>query len=149
MAVPEPRRISRAGTSSAAAIARLIRELALEQGERSPVTARYVRRYLGATGCRVLLARESNRVVGMISYSLRPGLYHAARSCVIEDLIVTKGARNGGIGGSLLREVIRIARREKCAEISVTTGKRNWAAARLYKRLGLRDESLYLEKHFP
>jgi len=142
-------RILAAEASDAAAVARLIRQLAGEIASTSPVTASYVRSYLGTEGCRILLARQGRRVAGLISCSFRPGLFHAAPSCVVEDLIVARGSRGEGIGGRLLAEVIRIARQEKCAEISVTTEKTNMGAIRLYRRYGLVDEALFLEKHFP
>ena len=139
--------VAKADSSSASAIARLMKQLVFETSGGSPVATGYVRKYLRTSGCHVLLARQSGEVLGMISFSLRPGLYHAARSCVIEDLIVDRGWRNKGIGSRLLAEVIRTARRRKCAEISVTTETTNKAAARFYRRHGLVDESIFLEKH--
>ena len=138
----------RAEPTAASAIAALVRELARETGGRSPITAEYVRAYLSTPGCGILLARQGELVVGMISYSIRAGLYHAAPSCVIEDLIVDKGARNQGIGGLLLADVVGMAERLGCAEVSVSTETDNAAAARFYRRHGLSDESIYLEKHF-
>ena len=140
--------LGRAEPSAAPAIASLVRELAREAGGQSPITEEYVRAYLASPGCGILLARRGELVVGMISYSIRAGLYHAAPSCVIEDLIVVKDARNQGIGGLLLSDVVAMAERLGCAEVSVSTETDNVGAVRFYRRHGLSDESVYLEKHF-
>jgi len=44
--------------------------------------------------------------------------------------------------------VLKRAREAKCAEVSVTAAKDNTRAQALYRRLGLTDESLFLEMHF-
>ena len=125
--------IVESGAADAPVIAELVRQLADEEGEASPVTAGYARTYLASPGCHVLLATLRQRTVGLASYSLRPGLFHAAPSCVIEALVA---------------EVLKRAREAKCAEVSVTAAKDNTRAQALYRRLGLTDESLFLEMHF-
>ncbi|MEW5813803.1 MAG: GNAT family N-acetyltransferase [Spirochaetota bacterium] len=141
-------RIIKAKLHDAIHIASLIKQLVLETSGRPSINKNYVGKYLKVSGCNILLAKQSGNILGMISYSVRPGLYHAAKSCIIEDFIIVKESRNKGIGGKLLTEVIRKAKQEKCAEISVTTEKTNKAAVRLYKRYGFTDESVYLERHF-
>ena len=140
--------LARAEPSAAPAIAALVRELARETRERSPISEDYVRAYLSSPACGIVLARQGEGVVGMISYSIRAGLFHAAPSCVIEDLIVVKEARNQGIGGLLLSDVLGMAEKLGCAEVSVSTETDNAGAVRFYRRHGLSDQSIYLEKHF-
>ncbi len=130
-------------------IAGLVVMLAAELGEPTPVTAAYVAEYLHRPGCRALLAVRSAELLGLLSYSFRPSLYHAADSCTVDELIVKPAERNGGIGTLLLEEVIRLAREWGCAEISLGVMKSNQDALRFYLRHGFEDQALLLERHLP
>jgi ribosomal protein S18 acetylase RimI-like enzyme len=129
------------------AIVRLIRELAATGGEDSPLTETYAARYLAEPACTVLLAESEQQVIGLLSYSLRPNLYHAAATCLIEELVVQETERGHGVGNLLLEELLRRLPALGCAEVSVTTMPDNTAAIRFYRKHGLVDEALYLERH--
>lgn len=130
------------------AIANLIAELAASTGETTPITAGYVRQYLEFPGSSILVAIVDKQVVGLISYSLRPNLFHAGNSCTIEELIVAQPFRSQGIGGALLEELLRQLSGQDCFEVSVTTMPDNHGAITFYRSHGLTDEAIYLEKHF-
>jgi len=130
------------------AIASLISELAASSGETTPIMAGYVRHYLEFPGCNVLVAILDQQVVGLLSYSLRPNLFHAGNSCTIEELIVAQPFRKRGIGGALLEELLRQLSEQDCVEVSVTTMPDNHGAIAFYRSHGLTDEAIYLEKHF-
>jgi ribosomal protein S18 acetylase RimI-like enzyme len=130
---------------------------------RAPVTTRTVAAYLKNRSGRIYVAEEmpgrspsrrqpdangAGGILGMASVSLRPSLFHAGTSCVIEELVVGGGHRGRGIGGRLVSRAVQEAKRAGCAEISVSTEKTNGRAIALYKSRGLKDEFLYLEKHF-
>ena len=72
-----------------ATVVQLVAELAQTIAETSPLTERYVGEYLAFPGCGILLAEEDNHAVGLLSYSMRPNLYHAAQSTLIEELVVS------------------------------------------------------------
>ncbi len=139
--------IREAGQGDEASIADLVRELARSAGESSPVSPATVREFLEFPGCGILLAEESGQALGLLSYSLRPNLYHAARCCMIEELVIREGARGRGLGDSLLRELFRRVTAPGCAEISVSTMTDNLGAQRFYRAHGLVDEAVLLEKH--
>lgn len=126
----------------------LIGELANTLGEPSPITPEYARAYLSYPGSGVLLAEDDDQVVGLLSYSVRPNLYHAAGSCLIEELVVSDSARGRGVGGALIPELLRRLASAGCAEVSVTTMPDNEGAKRFYRSHGLVDEAVFLEKHF-
>ena len=130
------------------AIADLISELAASSEETTPITPEFVRHFLEFPGSGVLVAEEDQQVVGMLSYSLRPNLFHAGNSCTIEELIVTQAYRSRGIGGSLLERLLHQLLRQVCTEVSVSTMPDNHEAIAFYKSHGLIDEAIYLEKHF-
>jgi GNAT superfamily N-acetyltransferase len=128
-------------------IAGLIQDLAVASGETSHVTETMVRRYLEFPGNVILLAEQPDGAVGLISYAVRPDLYHGADCCEIEELVVVESERNAGIGSALVTEVLKIAARLGCAEVSVSTLPDNTGAIRFYKSHGLVDEAVLLEIH--
>ncbi len=138
-----------AAPADAAEIVAIIREMAEEDREATPVDAEYVRQYLAAAGSGILLAEADGAPAGLLSYSFRPGLFHAAPSCLIELLIVRRDRRGCGIGGALLEALLSRAREARCAEASVSTMPGNPGAIRFYRSHGLTEEAVFLERHFP
>ena len=134
--------------ADAAEVVRLVKELAANEDETSALTAQTVQSYLNFPGCRILLACEGSDVLGLLSCSMRPNLYHAADGCLIEELIVDARARSRGIGGMLVSAVMELAEKAGCAEISVSTMPDNSGAIRFYKGHGFEDEAVFLERHF-
>jgi len=129
-------------------ILRLIAVMARDFGEKLALDVAYVGTYLSHPGCHVLLAEDDGRVSGLLSYSLRPSLFHGADSGSIDELVVALEARGRGVATLLLQTAIARMTAAGCAEVSVSTTTDNEPAMRLYRRLGLAEESLLLERHF-
>lgn len=140
--------IRKSANSDVPEIVRLIRELAESMNEESPATEKYVNEYLHNPACKILVAESGKKVIGLISYSIKPCLFHASDSCLIEELVVDKEYRKQGIAGKLIEQLIDEVKFKQCAEVSVTTEFTNKAAISFYKKHGLKDEFLFLEKHF-
>ncbi len=130
-------------------IVRIIRESAAEDKEHTPVTEAYVAEYLASPGSGILVAEAQGRAAGLLSFSTRPGLFHAAPSCLIELLLVRAEWRGRGAGSALLQALLARTAELGCAEVSVSTMPDNAGAIRFYRRHGLTEEALFLEKHFP
>lgn len=139
--------IRNGGPGDESAVVRLVKELGEDSGDRSSVHEGFVKEYVGYPGCGILLAEDDGVVVGLLAYSLRPSLYHAATSCLIEIVIVTEAARSQGAGRALMVEILRRAEIQKWAEVSVSVMPDNQRALWFYKLLGLTDEAVLLEKH--
>ncbi len=77
-------------------IVALVRELASGIGEETPITEDYAAAYLRFPGSGALIAEEDGLPVGLLSYSVRPGLFHGANSALIEELVVAAGHRGRG-----------------------------------------------------
>jgi len=139
-------RDARAG--DAEVIAELIRLLAAEWDETSEVTTDYVRAYLDRENVGALLAELDGGVVGLLTYSLYPGLFHAGPWGLLDELIVRPEARRRGVADALVSEAVRRFEAAGCKEVSVSTQLDNEPAKALYRKHGLTEESLFLEKHF-
>jgi ribosomal protein S18 acetylase RimI-like enzyme len=131
----------------AGAIAQLVAQLANSLQESSAVSEEYVLRYLDSGEAGVLVAEAGGEVVGILSYTLRPNLYHAATSCMIEEFVVSTGRRRAGIGSRLLDTIVALARDKGCVEVSISAMTSNTGALDLYKRQGFTDEAILLEQH--
>jgi ribosomal protein S18 acetylase RimI-like enzyme len=140
--------IREAKPKDAAAIARLILELATTLGEHSPISEAYAGRYLSTSTGAILLAESQERVIGLLSYSMRPDLYHAASTCLIEELVVEEGTRGQGVGSLLLTELLSRLATMDCPEVSVSTMPENTEAIKFYRKHGLIDQAILLERHF-
>ena len=142
-------RIVKATAADGEAVARLVRELAASSDEESRVDAACVGRYLAFPGRTVLLAEAGDERVGFLAFSLNPNLWHAKERCLVEDLFVRPACRGKGGGRALVAHVMAEAARQGWAEVSVSTGRENKTALSLYRGLGLDEEYVLLEKHFP
>lgn len=147
--VPPAITVRNAVTSDAPFVVALISQLAATGGGKSPLTEEYVVHFLSAPGSAVLLAEEKGRVIGLLSYSLRPSLCHAGPSCLIDDLIVDESARGRGAGTALMVTLLDRLVSLGCVEASVAAMPDNHGAIRFYQSLDFRDEAVLLERHFP
>jgi ribosomal protein S18 acetylase RimI-like enzyme len=129
-------------------IVRLVTIYANELGQQSALTEDYVEKYLSSSNSAILLAIQDCEVVGMLSYSFRPDLFHANTVCFIEELIVEPSMRRQGVGTELLTEIMKRVKEIGWAEISITVMSDNKEALELYKKIGLEGGVLCLEKHF-
>ncbi len=130
--------------ADAAHIVRLIHQM----GPDSELSEAYILQYLSGTDREILLARQGEQVVGLISYSLRADLYHAGNSILIEELVVDEQHRGQRIGGMLMDALLKRAKDLACKELCLAVMPDNQAAIRFYKRYGLVEEALFLERHF-
>jgi ribosomal protein S18 acetylase RimI-like enzyme len=117
-------------------------------GPGSEITADYVLHYLSGAERGVLLACLGGHVAGLLSYSLRADLYHAGISVLIEELVVEAESRGQGIGGALMDQLLLRAEGLGCKELCLAVMPENEGAIRFYKRHGLLEEALFLERHF-
>ncbi len=133
-----------AETADAPHIVRLIHQM----GPDSELTEEYVRHYLSGSGREILLACTEDRIAGLLSYSVRADLYHAGNSVLIEELVVDAEARGQGTGGALMDALLARVEGLGCKELCLAVMPDNEAAIRLYKKHGLVEEALFLERHF-
>jgi ribosomal protein S18 acetylase RimI-like enzyme len=129
-------------------VTELVRLLARNEGEESPITEADVLSFLSFPGAVVLLAEEGGEVLGMLSYVIRPNLYHGGLVGLIDELVVYPRARGRGVGSALIQAVVSRCAASGCREISVSTMPDNTRALAFYRRHGFTDEAILLERHF-
>jgi ribosomal protein S18 acetylase RimI-like enzyme len=139
--------IRRAGPGDVGAIVGLVRAMAAEEDYPSDIDEDYAGRFLASPRAGVLLAEDDGATIGLVSYVMVPGLFHAGDSGLLELLFVAADRRDEGIGGRLVRAALGILEDAGCAEISVSTGPDNGIAQKLYVDAGLTEASVLLEKH--
>lgn len=133
----------------AGAIVACVREHARESGASSDLDTAYVRRYLASGHGAILMAERDGSVLGLLSYSIRPDLYHAANVCLLEELIVARSARRQGVGRARMAELMRRAARNACVEIAAAVDRGNPEALAFYRAQGLTEEAVLAERHVP
>ena len=146
--ISDPIRIREASTLDGEIVAQLIEELADAMGERVALTPEYVRVFLAYPGSHILLAEQNGAVAGLLSYTIRPNLYHAENCCMVDEVVVAGKARRRGIGKALVERLVQQAREAGCAEASLSVLPGNIPAQEFYKTLGFEDEALLMEMHF-
>ena len=109
-----------------------------------PPGERELQELVASPGTFVLLARDGEgTVVG--SLTLVVVRIPTGMRAWIEDVVVDESARGQGVGDTLNRSALDIARREGCKTVDLTSRPSREAANRLYQRLGFvaRDTNVY------
>lgn len=88
----------------------------------------------------VLLARESNDVLGLASYSLLWPAAGAESSLYLKELYVREAARRRGIARELMAAVRAEATAAGCPRVEWTADRDNPAALALYEALGFQQD---------
>jgi len=96
----------------------------------------------------LLVAELDGKIAGFIDQWIIHDFAHGAKLSYIQNLYITSKHRKKGVGSRLLEEIIRSAENKGVLEIHVVTEFENEAAINLYRKHGLVEESLQLEREF-
>lgn len=91
----------------------------------------------------ILLARESDEVLGMVSLLYTVSTALGAPVALLEDMVVTPEARGTGLGARLLSHAIATARTRGCRRITLLTDANNHDARRFYERQGFNASPMH------
>jgi ribosomal protein S18 acetylase RimI-like enzyme len=67
----------------------------------------------------LVVAEESRKVLGMASISFNLALRYNGEYCQLEELVVDQDARGKNVGGLLIEEIIRLAKKRGCKEFGL------------------------------
>ncbi len=87
-------------------------------------------------------------VIGFADLWTYPEFVHSGNSAYFQNLFITKEFRGQGWGTKLIQELLAIAKQRRAVAIHITTSKKNTNAIKLYKKMGVSDEGLLLERSF-
>jgi ribosomal protein S18 acetylase RimI-like enzyme len=94
----------------------------------------------------IILATSNSKIVGMVSYVLIDRLNQPLRELWIQELVVTTGYRNRGIGKRLVMKCESIARRNKCYRIRLESRNDRTDSHNFYKKIGFSQMALAFQK---
>lgn len=142
-------RIRLAQAKDAPHVVRLMKQLeAFAHGDVGPGIEGRFKYMLTLTHFNVLVAEDDDQVIGLITASRRPTLWHAGPVALIDELIVDQTTRGQGIGEALIDAVVNWARKHGASEVEVSTEKDNEAAQAFYQDHGFQHKSMLLEMEF-
>jgi ribosomal protein S18 acetylase RimI-like enzyme len=155
MSKPHPQNIQNSLTirdatpADAPTILDLLDQLGWSSFIRQRVTTNYIRRYMRFPYNRILLAElpSVGQPVGLLSYSVRPDLYHGGDACLVENFVVLNHMRGLGIGSVLFQHLLHSLTENDCATLFVDVEPDNQRALRFYRRQGLNHQVILLERH--
>lgn len=101
---------------------------------------------INESNSQILVAEINNVIVGFLNLSIRQTVMHFGRSCLIDELVITKSHRDVGIGRELILAAIEKSKIIDCCEIEVSTEFANTSAIEFYKKLGFQERGILLEK---
>jgi GNAT superfamily N-acetyltransferase len=84
--------------------------------------------------CAVLVAEREGRLVGVCTAYLDLDSVRFGRRCWVEDLAVDRDSRSLGVGGALLAEARRWAKRSGATHLELDTAESRIDAQRFYER---------------
>ena len=90
----------------------------------------------------ILVARNNNKLVGMVNllYSISTAL--GARVGLLEDMVVSPSARGAGIGSKLIEFALSYAQEHGCKRITLLTDRDNEGAHKFYLKHGFFRSSM-------
>jgi ribosomal protein S18 acetylase RimI-like enzyme len=108
-----------------------------------PLAAEALRRLVASESITVLIARDSDLIVGTLTLVMFP--IPTGLRAWIEDVVVDESARGLGVGAALTEEALRLARAAGVRTVDLTSRPERAAANRLYQRLGFerRESQVY------
>ena len=96
----------------------------------------------------ILVIEENKQLIGFGDVWIYPEFGHAGYSAYLHNFFVKKEHQKKGLGKELLGELISLARKKKATAFHITTSFKNKNAIALYKKMGINDEGLLLDKVF-
>ena len=99
-------------------------------------------------GC-VLIALEIESIVGTCTLNVCPNFSWSGRPyAIIENVIVTEGFRNRGIGKALLNHASKVAEGKGCYKVALMTGSKEPSTLKFYESAGFSGSKQGFQRRF-
>jgi ribosomal protein S18 acetylase RimI-like enzyme len=132
-------KVREANVEDAAEICGLTSELAETVGDEAPTekaTRARLEELLDEPRARVLVAENEARIVGGVSFWIKPDLAHGDTVVEVPMLVVAEDHRRAGVGRLLMEEVRNIASDNDASQIELVATPANVTAREFYRSLG-------------
>ena len=96
----------------------------------------------------IVVARSETVIVGMVSILFSVSTALGGRVAMLEDMVVSPGARGEKIGSRLLEQATMFAQEAGCKRITLLTDASNRAAQRFYQRSGFEQSSMVVFRKY-
>ena len=96
----------------------------------------------------ILVIEKDKELIGFGDLWIYPEFGHAGNSAYLHNFFVKKEFQNEGYGKKLISELIQVAKEKRSTAFHITTSFKNKKAIALYKKMGIEDEGLLLDKVF-
>ena len=103
--------------------------------------------FSGVAGTHVIVVEDGGEVVGLAAMQVMPLVHRDLPVARITAMVVRSDRRGAGLGRRLEDELERIARREGCGRMDLTSRHHRSEAHAFYRALGFEDTSLRFVKH--
>lgn len=94
----------------------------------------------------ILVVEKNNQLIGFGDIWMYPEFGHAGNTAYLQNFFIKNEFQNRGYGKKLLSELINVAKSKKATAFHITTSFKNKKAIALYKKMGIDDEGLLLDK---
>lgn len=132
-------------SSDPAALAALAALLPQLSATAPPLELSQLDAVLGLPTHTVLLARDSDHIVGTLTLVVFPTI--SGVRAWIEDVIVDEASRGSGVGEALVRAALACARDRGARTVDLTSRPDRESANRLYQRLGFTERATNVYRH--
>ena len=132
-------KVREANVEDAAEICGLASELAETLGDEAPTekaTRARLEELLDEPRARVLVAENEARIVGGVSFWIKPDLAHGDTVVEVPMLVVAEDHRRAGVGKLLMEEVRNVASDNDASQIELVATRANVTAREFYRSLG-------------
>ena len=108
---------------------------------------KYFRDSIVAKNKFVEVAEKQGRIVGYLCGGISERLFYRkkAKYAELENMLIEKSSRGGGMGTQLTEDFIRWCKKNRVSNISVSTSALNKKAIDFYRKIGFKDYTLTLE----
>lgn len=101
-----------------------------------------ISQYLGEKDKKITVYEQNSKIIGLVSTVLLPRLNHTKLELYIPELVVSENHRGLGVGKSLMRSCVSMAKKKKCFRIRLESGNQRKGAHRFYKKIGFEQSAL-------
>ncbi len=91
---------------------------------------------------RLFVLRIGGKVAGMANALITVSTAEGARVLLLEDVIVSREHRGGGLGRRLIEHVLQWAREQGMTRVTLLADRDNHAALDFYRKLGFGDSNM-------